>query len=61
MIETEEKITNRELLLMINELRKRVEELEHKEKVKSQVIVSGSSPRAQAYFSSVKDGGRNNE
>lgn len=58
MINTEEKITTAELLLMINELRKRIEELENTQKAKAQVIVSGSSPKAQAYYSAFRDGGK---
>jgi hypothetical protein len=55
---SEKQLTKAELLLMINELRKRVEALETKQIEKSKVIVSGSSPRAQAYYSAFKDGGR---
>lgn len=58
MIQAEEKITTSELLLMINELRKRIEELEKNQKEKSQVVVSGSSLKAQAYYSAFKDGGK---
>jgi hypothetical protein len=58
MINTEEKISSAELLLMINELRKRIEELESRTQKHTQVITSGSSPKSQAFYSAVKDGGK---
>jgi len=48
-----------ELLLRINELEERIHKLEHMQKSKSQVVIRGSSPSAQAYYQAIKNDGGN--